>query len=265
MENARENGEFAISFLCPNEWVAWHGLAALRALTESDYYHVPRSACDFTILHERELSQMQTGQLRPIVNGIRNSAVSYPEIGELIYIRVDVQRATPGNIPATLVTSLQSGSSSAIGSATRGDKAEGENEDFQPHPCIVLGCNTSNRFGIKRWSVDVVVCRSYSDLSPQDIIDNMHIPLPPPPGHPALPTPPLFGDPLQVSIVPKKCMWAVSVLKNIDMGGHGSVSRESPNSTSVCSMLTRFSTCSIVVLTRPLSFRKRNSIVWDAI
>jgi hypothetical protein len=37
MENARENGEFAISFLCPNEWVAWHGLAALRALTESDY------------------------------------------------------------------------------------------------------------------------------------------------------------------------------------------------------------------------------------
>ena len=128
-------------------------------------------------------------------------------------------------MPDNPVTSRNSNNDPGLGSDVARVIAEGEDRRFQPHPCIFLHYNLSFD-ETARWSVDVVVCRSYgSDRTAVDINPDLHIPLPPPLGHPVLPTPPAFGDALQVSLVPRKQMWAVATLRTIEMGGNGSVSR----------------------------------------
>ena len=112
-----------------------------------------------------------------------------------------------------------------MGSDDASVRAEGEDHRYQPHPCILLGYNFSSD-ATARWSVHVVVCTFYGgDRTVVDTNPDLHIPLPPPLGHPVLPTPPAFGDALQVSLVPRKQMWAVATFRNVEMGGNGSVSR----------------------------------------
>ncbi|KAF8536466.1 hypothetical protein BDD12DRAFT_890126 [Trichophaea hybrida] len=79
------------------------------------------------------ISETQSGNFRPVIMGTRNSSIDYPAIGELINIRVNVKKATPGNLSATLITNINSG----IEQDT--SIAEGEDRNFMPHNCIVLG------------------------------------------------------------------------------------------------------------------------------
>ena len=174
---------------------------------------------------------MQLGIFRPVVQGNQNSAVSFPALGEVIFIRVDVTRlGIAGNMPDTVATSRDSNNDPGLGSDDASVRAEGEDRQFQPHPCILLGYKivSGSRGGSTTtcWTVDVVVCRSYGgDRTFVNANPDLHIPLPPPLGHPVLPTPPAFGDALQVSLVPRKQMWAIAILQDVEMGGNGSVSR----------------------------------------
>ena len=169
-----------------------------------------------------EGSAMQSGIFRPVVQGNHNSAASFSALGEVIFIRVDVTRlGIPENMPA----SRNSNNDPGLGSDDASVRAEGEDHRYQLRPCILLRYNFSSD-ATARWSVHVVVCTFYGgDRTVVDTNPDLHIPLPPLLGHPVLPIPPAFGDALQVSLVPRKQMWAVATLRNVEMGGNGSVSR----------------------------------------
>jgi hypothetical protein len=166
-----------------------------------------------------ECSKLEPGRHRPFSHGCCTTRL--PFRGELVLLNVDVNvdGSTPGAVSSAGFISTQIRSTNV--SLSTGPKAEGERNDVVPHPYLVLSVDTIFGSDVK-WSMEVLVCRSYSgmvDLSEHGF--NKRLPLPPPHGDSPLPTPKAFGEPVDTFFAPQKYTWVIATIRPIDMGRNG--------------------------------------------
>ena|SRR5436190_2479550 len=214
--------------------------ASLTVLCHRHYYRKTNTSSSIIVpIDMAECSQPVRGpRRRPFDHGSRTS-VSLPNRGDIILVNINVARISTSlsditGPPSSELATTTDSSASDLAGRTR-SKAEGEIGSYQLHPCIVLGAETKLLDPLNdcySWSLTVLPCRSFSGVSdPAAYVAAMppalnyrHIPLPPPPGEDPPPTPDAFGDPIEVSLVPRRCTWIVAEVRTLEMGINGGVS-----------------------------------------
>lgn len=159
----------------------------------------------------------------PLRQGVIHSRLPYT--GELIWIHLDSKRSRFASRTSGIsMTNISSDSSN-------GGLVEGEIRRLQPHLCVVLESpNVIPATYFKRyWSMVVLVVHNWSQYEDpvahiQEIGFSWNLPLPPPPGKMAQPTPQEYGNPIGVNFVPSKQAWVLIEARVVNMGFNGRVS-----------------------------------------
>lgn len=159
----------------------------------------------------------------PVRNGVIHSRL--PCTGELIWVHVDSKQSRFASRTSGIsMTNTTNGS-------RNNSAAEGENRRLHPHLCIVLENPAIVTVSSKRryWTLFALIVHNWSQYSDpaahiQEIGFSWNLPLPPPPGRMAQPTPREYGDPIGIDFVPEKQGWVLIEERPIHMGFNGRVS-----------------------------------------
>jgi hypothetical protein len=162
--------------------------------------------------------KLASGCCRPISHGGR-TPIRFPQSGELVLLNVDVTSDLTSAVPSASGVTLTQNSTISSGE-----------KNIKPHHCIVSHVYQDSVQNT--WYFKALVIRSYSyKPNPVEFVASLgdiqgftrHLPLPPPPSCSPLPTPAVFGRPVEIPVVLGKYSWIVAENRTFDMGANGCV------------------------------------------